>query len=277
VPGSSARALAKLGSLPADAFILDLEDAVAPDAKSKARDTLSVFAAEAGERASSCAIRINALGTAWGRDDVRMVARSGVRALVLPKVGRASDVRALVSALESAGAPDALRVWCMIETPLGVLNAAEIAGSNARVETLVMGTSDLAKELRCAHTPDRTPLLASLSAGLLAARAEGRLALDGVYLDLHDLAGFERECMQGRELGFDGKTLIHPRTIETANRVFAPSDEELENARRVIEAFESARDEGRGVAVLDGRLVEELHVQEARRLLALAATIFDPR
>lgn len=273
VPGSNARAVAKLRSRPADAFILDLEDAVAPDRKVEAREAVAALAAKAELDAPTCVVRVNPLSTVWGDEDVRMVARSGVRAVLMPKVDEASDVRALLDALEGAGAPDALRVWCMIETPRGVLSAERIAGAHPRVEALVMGTSDLAKELRCAHTPERTPLLASLSACVLAARAHGLVVLDGVHLELHDLEAFEAACLQGRQLGFDGKTLIHPRTIEIANRMFAPSAQELDHARRVIEAFDEARAAGRGVAVLDGRLVEQLHVDEARRLLALAAAL----
>jgi citrate lyase subunit beta/citryl-CoA lyase len=273
VPGSNARALEKARTLPADGLILDLEDAVAPSAKEEARRrVLAALARDAfGHR--EVGVRVNGPATPWGAEDLAAAARSGADAVVLPKVERAEEVRAAEGALAAAGAPPGLALWCMIETPRGVLAAADIARATARVGCLVMGTSDLVKDLRARHTPGRAEVLASLGLVLLAARASGLAALDGVHLDLADEAGFEAACRQGRDLGFDGKTLVHPRTIEAANRIFAPSPEEVLDARRVIAAHAEAEAAGSGVAVVDGRLVEALHVAEARRVVALAEAI----
>jgi citrate lyase subunit beta/citryl-CoA lyase len=273
VPGSNARALEKARSLPADALILDLEDAVDPAAKERARgQALSALAAGGWGRRERV-LRVNAAGTAWHRADLAGAARSGADAVCLPKVEDPEAVRAAEAALAAAGAPEGLALWCMIETPLGVLRAAEIAAATPRLACLVAGTTDLVADLRARHTPGRAEVLAALQLLLLAARARGLAALDGVHLDLSDDAGFEAACRQGRDLGFDGKTLIHPRTIEAANRIFAPSAEEVARARRVTEAHARAAAQGQGVAVLDGRLVEALHVAEARRVLALAEAI----
>ncbi len=272
VPGSNARALEKAAALPVDAVVLDLEDAVAPAAKDEARATvLAAVARGFGHR--EVALRVNVAGTPWAADDLAAAARSGADAVVLPKVEGAPAVREAERALAAAGAPPGLRLWCMIETPRGVLSVAEIAGASPRLACLVAGTSDLVKELRARHTPGRAEVLPSLSLVLLAARAHGLAALDGVHLDLSDDAGFEASCRQGRDLGFDGKTLIHPRTVEAANRIFSPSDEELAAARRIIQAHAEAEAAGKGVVVVDGRLVESLHVEEARRVVALAEAI----
>ncbi len=273
VPGSNGRALEKARGLPADGLILDLEDAVAPAAKDVARRLALEALAAGGFGHRETVLRVNAPRTPWGAADLAAAARSGADAVLLPKVERAADVHAAVSALDAAGAPPALPVWCMIETPRGVLAANEIAASSPRLGCLVMGTSDLVKDLRARHTPARTEVLASLSAVLLAARANGLAALDGVHIDLSDEAGFEAACRQGRDLGFDGKTLIHPRTIDAANRIFAPGEAEVALARRIIAAHAAAEAAGQGVIVVDGRLVEALHVEESRRVVALAGAL----
>ena len=269
MPGSNARALEKGRSLPADALILDLEDAVAPEAKPAARAQIVAALRAGGYGRRELVVRVNGLGTPWGRDDLAALATAGADAVLLPKVDDAAAVREAAAVLEGHGAPAGLGVWCMVETPLGVLNAREIAGAHPRMAALVMGTSDLAKDLRVLHTRDRLPLLTALGLCVLAARAHGLAVLDGVHLDIEDAEGFAFACRQGRELGFDGKTLIHPRTIEAANAAFAPDEAEVAWARRVIDAHAAALAEGRAVAVLDGRLVESLHVEEARRLVAL--------
>ena len=218
-------------------------------------------------------IRVNALAGAWGHPDLAAAATAGADGVLLPKVESADAVRQALAVLDAAGAPPDLALWCMLETPRGMLQAAGIAAAGPRLGGLVMGTSDLAKELHAAHTPLRLPLLTALGLCLLAARAEGLAILDGVFLDLQDEAGFEAACRQGAELGFDGKTLIHPKQIAPANRAFAPDAAEVAQARRIIEAHEAARARGQGVVLLDGRLIEELHVVEARRQVQLAAAI----
>jgi len=274
MPGSNPRALEKARTLPADALILDLEDAVAPDAKEQARRLVGeALANRAAYGRRELIVRVNGLDTPWGYRDLVEMATSGADAILLPKVDSADMVRRSVAVLEAHGAPDDLAVWCMMETARGVLHAESIADSHPRVACLVMGTSDLARELNAEHTPLRLPMITSLGLCLLAARAAGLAILDGVYLDLQDMEGFEASCVQGRELGFDGKTLIHPKQIEPANRVFAPSEEEVERARRIIEAWNAARAEGKGVVVVDGRLVENLHVVMAERTLALHGAI----
>jgi len=273
VPGSNARAIEKARALPADGLILDLEDAVAPSAKAQARSAVEEALAAGGFGPREVTVRVNGASTPWGAADLAMAARSGADAVVLPKVEGAGEVRAAERALEAAGAPATLELWCMIETPRGVLASADIAAATARLACLVMGTSDLVKDLRARHTPGRAEVLVALGTVLLAARANGLAALDGVHLDLADDAGFEAACRQGRDLGFDGKTLVHPRTIEAANRVFAPGETEVAEARRVIAAHAEADAAGKGVVVVDGKLVEALHVENARRLVALADAI----
>jgi citrate lyase subunit beta/citryl-CoA lyase len=273
MPASNARALEKAKSLDADAVIFDLEDAVAPDAKAEARRLAVAAAGADGYGRRERVIRVNALATAWGEADLAAAATSGADAVLLPKVESAAAARAAVAVLDVRGAPETLALWCMLETPRGVLSADALAGAHPRVAALVMGTSDLTKDLRARHTRGREPLLASLSLCVLAARAHGLSALDGVHLDLDDDVGFEAACRQARDLGFDGKTLIHPKQLAAANTIFAPSAEEVDWAQRVIRAHADAESAGRGVAVLDGRLVESLHVEEARHILGLAAAI----
>ena len=273
MPGSNARALEKGRSLPADALILDLEDAVAPDAKDTARGQIAEAVKAGGYGRRELAIRVNGLDTPWGRDDVAAAAACGPDAILLPKVETAAMVAELEALMAAAGAPERTAIWCMMETPLGMLNAQEVAGASKRVACLVMGTSDLVKDLQAAHTPQRLPVLTSLSLCILAARAYGQAILDGVHLDLQDDEGFAASCVQGKELGFDGKTLIHPKTIAAANEVFAPSAAEVEQAHKIIAAHAEAAAAGKGVVVLDGKLIENLHVEAAQRSVALAGAI----
>ena len=273
MPGANERALEKAKGLAADALILDLEDAVAPDAKAEARERVcaAVASGEYGRR--ELTIRANGLDTEWHADDIAAIAEAGPAAVVVPKINSAADVHAVEAALEAAGAPDHTRIWAMVETPVAMLGAADIASASERLTVLVMGTNDLAKELHAEHVPGRQPLLTGLGLCLLAARATGTVILDGVYNDISDEAGFEAECVQGRQLGFDGKTLIHPSQLEPCNRVFAPSEDEVARAEVIIAAFEEAEAEGRGVVTVDGRMIENLHVDQARRTLAQASAI----
>ena len=273
MPGANERALQKAQAIPADALILDLEDAVAPDAKPEARERVCAAATSGAYGAREIAIRSNGLGTPWHDDDLRAIAAAGPHAVVVPKINSAADVHIVERALEAAGAPDHTAIWAMVETPIAMLSATEIAGASERLAVLVMGTNDLAKELQAAHVPGRQPLLTGLGLCLLAARAEGKAILDGVYNDIKDDAGFLAECQQGRDLGFDGKTLIHPSQVEPCNTAFAPTAEDVDNAGRIIAAFEEAEADGRGVVTVDGRMVENLHVEQARRTLATQAAI----
>lgn len=273
LPGSNARALDKARALPADGLILDLEDAVAPAAKEEARARVVAALAAGGFGRREVVVRVNGGATPWGPADLDAVARSGADAVCLPKVEHPDDVHAAERALVAAGAPEHLALWCMIETPLGVLAVAEIAAASPRLAALVAGTSDLVKDLGARHTPGRAEVLPSLGLLLLAARAHGLAALDGVHLDLADEEGLEAACRQGRDLGFDGKTIIHPKQLDAANRAFAPAPAEVDAARRVIAAHAEAEAAGKGVVVVDGRLVEALHVEAARRTVALAEAI----
>ena len=273
MPGSNTRALEKGRSLPADALILDLEDAVSPDAKSDARANIRTALAAGGYGKREILVRVNALDTPWGEEDLAAMAAAGADGILLPKVESAAAVLDAQALLDANGGPDGLALWCMIETPLGVLRAEEIAVSTPRMAGFVMGTSDLAKDLHCLHTPDRLPFITSLNIAILAARAYRLAVLDGVHLDLEDAEGFAAACRQGLELGFDGKTLIHPKTIAAANQTFGPQAEEVALSHRIIEAFDHAASEGKAVVVLDGKLVENLHVENARRVLALARMI----
>jgi citrate lyase subunit beta/citryl-CoA lyase len=273
VPGSNARALEKARSLPADGLIFDLEDAVAPAAKEAARAAVAEALARTNYGRRELVLRSNALDTPWGEADLAAAAKMPIDALLLPKVEGAEQVRRAASLLDALGAPSGLAVWCMVETPRGVLEARAIAAASPRVAALVAGTSDLTKGLQALHTRDRAPLLPSLGLLVLAARAHGLAALDGVHLDLSDEEGFALACRQGREFGFDGKTLIHPKQIEPANAAFAPSAEEIAWSQRVIAAHAEAEKRGAGVVLVDGRLVENLHVADARRVIAIAEAI----
>ena len=250
MPGANARALEKAQGLAADSLILDLEDAVAPDAKAEARDRV-VDAVTSG---------------AYGGRELTI-------RVVVPKVNSPADVAAIEAGLVSGGAPDHTKIWAMVETPQAMLDCANIAAASERLTVLVMGTNDLAKELHAEHVPGRQPLLTGLGLCLLAARATGKVILDGVYNDVRDLEGFAAECRQGAAMGFDGKTLIHPGQLEAANAAFAPDDDEIAASREIIESFEAAEREGRGVATVNGRMIENLHVENAQRVLAMADAI----
>ncbi len=273
MPGSNPRALEKGRSLAADGLILDLEDAVAPDTKATARAQIAAAIGEGGYGRRELIVRTNGLDSAWGAEDLKAAATMGADAVLLPKVESADMVMAAIAALDAAGGPSDLPIWCMMETPLGMLRAEKIAFASPRVGGFVMGTSDLAKDLRAAHTPDRIPFITSLGLCVLAARAAGIAILDGVHLDLGDDAGFETACKQGLELGFDGKTLIHPKTIAKANEVFSPTNDEIEWSKRIILAHAEAEQQGQGVVVVEGRLIENLHVESAKRLVVLAEAI----
>ena len=273
MPASNERALEKAKTLPVDALILDLEDAVAPDAKEQAREN-ACAAARSGEYGRrEVTIRINGRGTQWHLGDLKAACEAGPDGIVVPKVGSADEVGQLVAAMEEWGAPERTALWAMVETPAAMLHCEEIAAASERLAVLVMGTNDLAKELQAAHVPGRQPLLQGLGLCLLGARAAGKVILDGVYNDIKDEAGFLAECQQGQQLGFDGKTLIHPSQVEPCNSTFAPSTEDVEKASRIIAAFEEAEADGRGVVTVDGRMVENLHVEQARRTLAIQAAI----
>lgn len=273
MPGSNGRALEKAKTLAADGLIFDLEDAVAPDAKAAARQQVCEAVRAGGYGRRELIVRVNGLAMPWGREDLAAVASCGADAVLLPKVESGAMIQQALSVLTAHGAPEHLAIWCMLETPLGILHAEEIAASHPRVATLVMGTSDLVKDLHARHTRERLPLLTSLELCVLAARAYGLTALDGVHLDLEDAAGFAAVCRQAVELGFDGKTLIHPKTIDTANTLFAPAPQDVAWARTIMMAHAQAVAAGRGVVLVEGRLIENLHVEEARRVVALADAI----
>lgn len=271
MPSSNERALEKAKSIPCDALILDLEDAVAPDAKPAAREAACAAAASGEYGRRTVTIRVNSIGTEWHDDDLRAAAQAGPAAVVVPKVGSADEVHRLVDALEAAGAPDHTTLWAMVETPVAVLDALSIARASERLSAFVLGTNDLVKELYAEHVPGRAPILPSLHTALLAGRAAGLAVLDGVYNDVKDTDGFLAECRQGREMGFDGKTLIHPGQVEGANEAFAPSEQAVEDARGLIEAWEAGQ--GSGVVTFNGRMVEALHVESARRTLSIAEAV----
>lgn len=272
MPAANTRALEKAIAIPSDALIFDLEDAVAPDAKEEARANAVNAVKSRAYGSREVTIRCNGLDTPWGRNDLQAAATSGAAAVVIPKVSTVSYLDEVSAILDSAGAPASLAMWAMVETPTAILDVRDIA-RHPRVPVLVMGTNDLARELRCALLPGRHPLLPHLATALLAAREAGKVILDGVYNDVKNPVGFEAECVQGAEMGFDGKTLIHPSQVEPCNQVWAPDEAEVTHARKVIEAFEVAVAEGRGVITVDGRMIENLHVDNARRTLATAAAI----
>jgi citrate lyase subunit beta/citryl-CoA lyase len=277
MPASNPRAMDKARALPADVIILDLEDAVAPGAKAAAREQAAATVRARGYGSREVVIRINGLGTPWGREDLAAAARAMPDAVLVPKVESAEAVLEVVGGLASAGGPGAISIWCMLETPKGILDARAIASSTPRVGALVMGTSDLTKDLHARHTSGRKPLLTSLGLCVLAARAAGIAALDGVHLDLDDEAGLAEACRQAADMGFDGKTLIHPKQIDTANQAFGPTDAEIAWARRVVAAYAEAGTRGEAIVLLDGRLIENLHVEDAHRVIALADAIAGTR
>src|SRR4051812_14445790 len=272
MPAANERALEKAKTLPADSIIFDLEDAVAPDAKQGARVNAVAAASSGGYGNRELTIRCNGLETQWGSDDLAAAARSGAAAVVIPKVGSTQTLDLVSNLLNAAGAPADLEIWAMVETPTAIFDVRAIA-AHPRVSALVMGTNDLARELRAKLVPGRAPLLPHLALALAAARESGKVILDGVYNDVKNLDGFRDECAQGADMGFDGKTLIHPAQVDIANEVWAPSEDDVAAAQRIIEAFDEGLRDGRGVVTVDGRMIENLHVENARRTLATAAAI----
>jgi citrate lyase subunit beta/citryl-CoA lyase len=271
LPGANARAMAKARELPADALIFDLEDSVLPDAKDAARESVARELSSGGYGQRELVVRVNSLATPWHEDDLRAAAQSGAHAVLLPKVDDALGIERSIGLLERAGAPNGMRVWALIETPAAVLHLEEIASASPRLAVLCMGFEDLGKAMRVDPSPPRTALLPILSLAVAAARSQGLDILDGVFTDLSDSAGYADSCRQGKAFGLDGKTLIHPSQIQTANEVFGVSPAEVEAAAEIIHAWEAATAQGKGVVVVRGRLVEHLHVAEARRVLELAA------
>ena len=272
MPAANERALEKAKDIQADALIFDLEDAVAPDSKEVAREQACAAAASSEYGNRELTIRCNGLDTPWGKDDVLAAAAAGPAAVVIPKVDGSSYLDEISELLNQGGAPSSTQIWAMVETPIGILHVEEIA-RHERMSVMVMGTNDMAKELRASITADRQALLPYLAMCLLSARAAGVAILDGVYNDIKDESGFKDVCVQGAEMGFDGKTLIHPNQVAPTNEIFSPSLDELDFHRRIIEEFEAAEKEGRGVLTVDGKMIENLHVDEARRALAVADAI----
>jgi len=273
MPGSNARAMEKAQSIPADALILDLEDAVAPDMKDVARQQVVDAVNGRGFGKREVIVRINGLSTAWGEADLAAAVAAKPDAILAPKVSTLEDLRALEAGFAKHNADASIALWAMIETPLAILNIAALAGAGGRLACFVMGTNDLIKELRGQHTPDRGNLFAALGLSVAAARAHGLAAIDGVFNDIQDSDGFARHCHQAKSFGFDGKTVIHPTQVEACNRIFAPSAEEVIAARQVIAAFDLPENKGKGAIKLDGRMVELLHAEIARRTVALADAI----
>jgi len=272
MPAANERALEKAKGIASDALIFDLEDAVSPESKDAAREN-AVRAASSGEYGKrEITIRCNGLDTPWGAADIAAAAKSCASSIVIPKVGDAAAVDAVSKHLDAAGAPAEMLIWAMVETPSAIFNARAIA-AHPRVAVLVMGTNDLVKELHAVQVPGRAPVMSHLATALLAAREADKPILDGVYNDIKNADGFRAECVQGMQMGFDGKTLIHPDQVAIANEVWAPSEAEVDHARRVIEAFDTARAEGKGVVQLDGKMIENLHVANAERLIAIASAI----
>lgn len=273
MPGSKERALEKAKTLPADALILDLEDAVTPDEKANARSLVAQAVQEGGYGARELVIRINGLETPWGQDDLAAACAASPHAILLPKVESAKMVLDIEQQMQNLGAKPETLLWAMMETPLGMLNAAEIARATPRLGCFIMGTNDLVKDLNAEHTPAREPVVTALGLSMLAAKAHGLAIVDGVYNAFKDDDGLRASCLQGRAMGFDGKTLIHPAQIETCNQIFSPDEAALDLARRQVAAFQEATEKGEGVAVVDGKIVENLHVETANRLLAKADAI----
>jgi citrate lyase subunit beta/citryl-CoA lyase len=277
MPGSNARAVEKARALPTDGIIIDLEDAVAPDAKDAARAQVAAAVRHGGFGRREVVIRVNGPDTPWHEDDIAAAAQAGADAILVPKVSDAATLTALGHRLRRIGAPDRLRVWSMIETPLAILNCEALASvardGIARLDCLVMGTNDIAKETRARQVPGRWPMLPYLAIAVAAARAHGLDILDGVYNALGDEAGLRAECEHGRDLGFDGKTLIHPNQLAIANDVFAPTEAELAEARALIAVFDRPENQGKGVIAHESRMVERMHADMARRTVALADAI----
>lgn len=275
MPGANTRALEKAKSLPADTLLLDLEDAVAPDAKAEARAAVAAAVSGGGYGDRELIIRINGLDTEWGLDDLKAAVDAGPDGILAPKVIDGGDIDRLNDAMTRAGASEDMSLWVMIEMPKAILNIQDIAEAvgRTRLSAFVMGTNDLAKEYRAQATPDRAAFQTALGMTMAAARAYDILAIDGVFNDIKDEVGLEAECRQGRVLGFDGKTLIHPGQIEICNSVFSPEPEAVEQARAVIEAFAAPENAGKGVIKVNGKMTELLHLEEARRLVAVSEAI----
>ncbi len=275
LPGANARALEKARDLPADTLILDLEDAVAPDAKTQARAAVAAALQAGGYGQREIIVRINSLDSEWGPDDLLMAVQAGAAGVLAPKTLDAADIERLDDALTRADAGSDVRLWVMIEMPKAIFNIREIAEASVRtrLSTFVMGTNDLAKEIRTRATPDRFAFQTALQLSVLAARSFGLSAIDGVYNDIQNEAGCDAECVQGRDLGFDGKTLIHPSQIAIANRVFSPAPEDVVQARDVIAAFALPENAGKGVLKVNGKMTELLHLSEAERTVAVAEMI----
>jgi citrate lyase subunit beta/citryl-CoA lyase len=271
MPSSNERALEKAKTIPSDAIIFDLEDAVAPDAKPAARQAACAAVTSGGYGRRELIIRVNGIGTEWHDADLAAASAAGPDVVLVPKVNSADEVRGLVAAMAAAGAPEDTTLWAMIETPIAMLNALSIAQASPRLTGFVMGTNDLVKELYAEHVPGRQPVITGLGLALLAARAAGIAIIDGVYNDVKDTDGFLAECRQGREMGVDGKTLIHPGQVEGANAAFAPSSQAIDDARGILEAWDAGA--GKGVVTHNGRMIENLHVESARRTLAIADAI----
>ncbi len=275
MPGANAKALDKARTLPADTLIFDLEDAVAPEAKADARAAIVATMQQGGYGKREIVIRVNALSSEWGRDDVVAAAGAKPHGVLFPKIDSAADIKAADALLTEAGAPEETAIWAMIETPKAILNIQKIAkaAKRTRLAVFVMGTNDLAKDMHAAQTPDRSAFLAALSMTVIAARAYGVTPIDGVWNDIQDAEGFEAICRQGLGLGFDGKTLIHPSQIETCNTVFAPTAGEIAWARSVIAAFADPANAGKGVLKVDGKMTELLHLAQAERMVSIAEAI----
>lgn len=277
MPGSNARALEKSKTLAADVLIFDLEDAVAPDAKIAARKQVAHAVKAGGFRPREVVIRINAMDTVHGADDLAAAADAKPDAVLVPKISSPGQLRLIGKFLSELNAPDSIKVWAMIETPLSIMNIREIAAAAqepvTRLKALVLGTNDLARETRAALVPGRLPMLSALTSSITAARAFNLEVLDGVYNNLEDPEGFERECRQARELGFDGKTLIHPKQIEICNKIFSPSTEEITQAKKLVALFELPENREKGAIVHEGRMVERLHAEMAARVIALAEVV----
>lgn len=278
MPGSNARALEKAKTLPVDSLIFDLEDAVAPDQKESAREQVVAAVKAGGYGPREVVVRMNPLSAPWGIGDLEAIAESGADAILVPKAETVDDVMSIGRVLSRLGAPTDLAIWLMMETPRAVLNAGAIAeaveeDAGRRLDALVIGTNDLAKETRARIVPGRATMLPWLTTFVAAARANDLSIIDGVFNDLDDADGFAAECRQGRDLGMDGKTLIHPKQVEEANRAFAPGEDEIAEARGIIAAFEAPENAGKGAISLNGRMVERLHAEIAEKTVALADAI----
>lgn len=272
-PGANVRALEKGREVPADILILDLEDGVSPESKRSARENILRVLDEGGYGAREIGVRINGVNSEWYEEDVEAIAGSSANMIVFPKVEMAENIENLVNLMEKKNAPSEMKIWCMIETARGVLNANMIAAAHEKVEALLIGSADLTKDLRAQHLKNRMPLITSIQLCILAARANGLTILDSPFFDLTDDEGFLDSCRQGREMGFDGKTLLHPKTIDGANKIFGPSDQEIAWAGKIKAAHDAAVAEGKGVTLVDGQLIEALHVEEAQRLVRMEKLI----